>query len=405
MAIKSVVCSKCLKSIPSNELDIHLSSDCVTSHLDSSLSPCCWCNSLVLNRIKNTHENHCKKNPKVIEAKLIQEKSRERDTTKCIGCKGIITNKNLKSHYTKCKRYKQAIIIENNRKAEYAIRKATTQTINLDNATPCAFDDAHRLAANIRKGSLESRLATAKELLTKHNGNYRKAFYDIDSLKIEVDKKQSLIVEKKKPVKDKEVLPSQTFFNKEAYQLAIRSMSTGEAWRLSQNEDEARLFLEAHSVNFALLNLDAPAYTLEAPVEPPVKPERVLETDSVPVRGEKVEISTIGRDSADQAIFRNAVSSNYNHCCAITGDSIAVEACHIQTHSDHYDNCVDNGIMLGVGLHRLFDAGIMIINPDSMTVSFMQDCFYKKHLEGAPVKQGKIPINKDKLKAKNLCID
>lgn len=122
-------------------------------------------------------------------------------------------------------------------------------------------------------------------------------------------------------------------------------------------------------------------------------------------KGYKIDIQTTGRDTANQAAFRKAVSTNFDHCCAITGDCIAVEACHIQTHSDHYDNCVDNGIMLGVGLHRFFDAGIMIINPDSMTVSFMQDCFYKKHLEGAPVRQGKIPINKDKLKAKNLCID
>lgn len=199
--------------------------------------------------------------------------------------------------------------------------------------------------------------------------------------------------------------PTSTFFNKEAYQIAIRSMSTGEAWKLAHNEDLSEAFLEAHRANYALLDSAIPSYKVEAPVEPPAKPESVLEAYSVPVRGEKIEISTIGRDSAAQAAFRKAVSANYNHCCAITGDSITVEACHIQTHSDHYDNCVDNGIMLSVGLHRLFDTGIMVIDPDSMTVHFMQDCFYKKHLEGAPVRQGKIPINKNKLKAKNLYID
>lgn len=130
---------------------------------------------------------------------------------------------------------------------------------------------------------------------------------------------------------------------------------------------------------------------VRAPVAPPVKPER----------GEKVEINTVGRDSQDQAKFRKAVSENYSHQCALTGDSVAVEACHIETHKDFYDNSIDNGIMLAVGLHRLFDKGFMVINPDDMTVHFTIDCFYKKHLEGAVVRQGKVAICKDKLKAKN----
>ncbi|MFQ3395299.1 hypothetical protein P9477_17760 [Enterobacter mori] len=193
------------------------------------------------------------------------------------------------------------------------------------------------------------------------------------------------------------------FFSKEVYQIAIRSMSNGEAWKLAHNENDAQAFLTAHRANYALLDRAVPAYMVEAPVEPPVKPERVLEPVSIPVRGEKVEISTIARDPAAQAAFRKAVTRNYNHCCAITGDTIAIEAAHIQTHSDHYDNSLDNSILLSVGLHRLFDAGIMVIDAELMTIHFKQDCFYKKHLEGAPVRQGKVAINKEKLKAKNLC--
>lgn len=130
--------------------------------------------------------------------------------------------------------------------------------------------------------------------------------------------------------------------------------------------------------------------------------ELISKPRSLILKSFKKDIHTIGRDSQDQAIFRKAVSENYNYCCAITGDSIAVEACHIQTHTDHYDNSTDNGIMLSVGLHRLFDAGVMIICPETMTITFTQDCFYKKHLEGASVRQGKIPINKEKLSVKNL---
>lgn len=283
-----------------------------------------------------------------------------------------------------------------------AIKRAKAHNQALE-VTPFYLDDAHRLAANIRKGSLETRLAKAKELLDKHNGNYRKAFYDIDSLKIEAITKPKTIIEEKKPAKAKEITPPQAYFNKEVYQIAIRSMSNAEAWKLAHNENDAQAFLTAHRANYALLDRAVPAYTIEAPVEPPVKPERVLEPVSIPVRGEKVEISTIARDPAAQAAFRKAVTRNYNHCCAITGDTIAIEAAHIQTHSDHYDNSLDNGILLCVGLHRLFDAGIMVIDAELMTIHFKQDCFYKKHLEGAPVRQGRVAINKEKLKAKNLC--
>ena len=62
---------------------------------------------------------------------------------------------------------------------------------------------------------------------------------------------------------------------------------------------------------------------------------------------------------------------------------------------------LDNGVLLSVGLHRLFDAGIMIICPETMTISFTRNCFYKKYLDGALVKQGRIPISKKKLSEKN----
>lgn len=144
---------------------------------------------------------------------------------------------------------------------------------------------------------------------------------------------------------------------------------------------------------------------VELPVTSPITPH-ISETITHPVivnnvRGEKIEINTIGRDSTDQAMFRKAVSANYSHRCSLTGDIVAIEAAHIQTHSNFYDNSVENGIMLAVGLHRLFDKGIMIIDPDTLTVHFTIDCFYKKHLEGEKVTEGRIKISREKLIAKN----
>ncbi|HBZ3553115.1 TPA: HNH endonuclease, partial [Klebsiella pneumoniae] len=129
--------------------------------------------------------------------------------------------------------------------------------------------------------------------------------------------------------------------------------------------------------------------------------ELIKELHLSSVKGVKKAIHTVGRDSQEQAAFRKAVSMNYNHRCAITGDEVAVEACHIQTHANYFDNSLDNGVLLSVGLHRLFDAGIMIICPETMTISFTRNCFYKKYLDGALVKQGRIPISKKKLSEKN----
>lgn len=129
--------------------------------------------------------------------------------------------------------------------------------------------------------------------------------------------------------------------------------------------------------------------------------EALLDPIIYPQRGYKIDIHTIGRDTAEQAAFRKAVSANFSNQCALTGDTVAVEAAHIQTHSDHYDNCIDNGIFLSVGLHRLFDAGIMVIDAETLKVHFTKDCFYKQHLEGVEIRQGIIPINKDKLRSKN----
>lgn len=184
------------------------------------------------------------------------------------------------------------------------------------------------------------------------------------------------------------------YYNVDAYQLAIRTMTTGEAYTLAKDETRSLALIEEHKKNVETSVIAPEIRTAD---------KSFLKTSVTVtnIRGEKVEISTTGRDSADQSAFRKAISLNYSHCCAITGDTIAIEAAHIQTHSDHYDNSIDNGIMLSVGLHRLFDKGIMIINPERMTVHFTQDCFYKKYLEGAPVKSGKTPINKDKLTAKN----
>ncbi|HHQ6721966.1 TPA: HNH endonuclease [Serratia fonticola] len=199
--------------------------------------------------------------------------------------------------------------------------------------------------------------------------------------------------ELKTALREQLAVDERPYYNVEAYQIAIRTMTIGEAYKLAKDDTRSLELIEAnkHPEQVHVIEKDTNVFQ-----------ETVTSTIGVTsIRGEKVEVNTWGRDTADQSVFRKAVSLNYGHRCVLTGDTIAIEAAHIQTHNDHYDNSIDNGIMLSVGLHRLFDKGIMIINPESMTVHFTQDCFYKKHLEGAIVKPGKIAINKDKLRAKN----
>ncbi|OAT19515.1 hypothetical protein M979_1407 [Buttiauxella noackiae ATCC 51607] len=58
----------------------------------------------------------------------------------------------------------------------------------------------------------------------------------------------------------------------------------------------------------------------------------------------------------DQEKFRKAVMSNWGGKCAITGSSLAVEACHIISHADKGLPSVENGIALAADFHKLFDS-------------------------------------------------
>ncbi len=73
-----------------------------------------------------------------------------------------------------------------------------------------------------------------------------------------------------------------------------------------------------------------------------------------------------------QAKFRMSVLEAYKYSCAITQCAVvpALEAAHILPVRDHGDDTVNNGILFRADLHRLFDAGLMAIDPDSLKVRF-----------------------------------
>lgn len=71
----------------------------------------------------------------------------------------------------------------------------------------------------------------------------------------------------------------------------------------------------------------------------------------------------------DQANFREDIISVYKRSCALTGCDV-IEACHA-IHIDPYNgsnSVVQNGILLRADVHRLFDCGLITIEPDSFKV-------------------------------------
>ena len=71
----------------------------------------------------------------------------------------------------------------------------------------------------------------------------------------------------------------------------------------------------------------------------------------------------------EQAKFRKEVMSNWGGKCAITGSSMAVEACHIIRHADRGLPNVENGIALAADFHKLFDSDNMSFKDNRIILS------------------------------------
>ncbi|HEJ6940873.1 HNH endonuclease [Serratia sp. CMO1] len=118
----------------------------------------------------------------------------------------------------------------------------------------------------------------------------------------------------------------------------------------------------------------------------PVKPKR---------EGKKAEITT----RPNQIEFTETVRLNCFNRCVISGVRIRqrTEATHLVEHCkdgiDHYTN----GLLMRVDLHRLFDAGLLAINPETLTVHFDAGVLADDHdlmqFEGKCIAGTQRPIN------------
>lgn len=79
----------------------------------------------------------------------------------------------------------------------------------------------------------------------------------------------------------------------------------------------------------------------------------------------KTRKSLINRRDGQQK-FRKIIMKKYNNLCSITGETSKeiLEAAHIQPYISEESNHPQNGILLRVDIHRLFDLGLIAVNTD-----------------------------------------
>lgn len=81
------------------------------------------------------------------------------------------------------------------------------------------------------------------------------------------------------------------------------------------------------------------------------------------------------RAREDQSPFRHELMRAYEGRCTVTGCAVgkALEAAHIIPYTGPESQLVNNGVLLRADVHRLFDAGLMWIDPDDLTIQIHHD--------------------------------
>lgn len=101
-------------------------------------------------------------------------------------------------------------------------------------------------------------------------------------------------------------------------------------------------------------------------LEPPRAAKELSPLAQVREPGERYGDPILVKPRLGQASFRVLVTDAYKRRCAITGESTlaALEAAHIVPYAKDGAHEVKNGLLLRADFHRLFDIGLVSINPD-----------------------------------------
>lgn len=83
-----------------------------------------------------------------------------------------------------------------------------------------------------------------------------------------------------------------------------------------------------------------------------------------------------------QSEFRGKILKAYNNKCCISGETCPelLEASHLQSYLTQYSNHIQNGILLRVDLHRLYDSGLLFIDSNYVVhiSSILESTTYKQ---------------------------
>ncbi|TSD40504.1 HNH endonuclease [Rhodococcus sp. KBS0724] len=115
----------------------------------------------------------------------------------------------------------------------------------------------------------------------------------------------------------------------------------------------------------------------------------------VKIPGGRRDSRTKARNGQNE--FRKALLQKYGLHCAVTGPcpAEALQAAHLRPFAEHETHSVGEGMLLRSDIHQLFDAGLIAINPVTMTVAvaptLTQYTDYMK-LEGAKVGLNSIDV-------------
>ena len=95
-----------------------------------------------------------------------------------------------------------------------------------------------------------------------------------------------------------------------------------------------------------------------------VRNERSVAESSTP-EGERFGREFLTRSRLGQGSFRTLVIDAYQRKCAVTGESTlpVLEAAHIQAYANEGTHQVSNGLLLRSDFHKLFDAGLVTVDP------------------------------------------
>lgn len=114
--------------------------------------------------------------------------------------------------------------------------------------------------------------------------------------------------------------------------------------------------IDVHALGELLRTISATVPAQEAPSE------------DLPIDGGRRQAQVLTR--INQGNFRTGLLRMYGLSCAVTGPcpAEALEAAHLLPYSLHESHNVAEGLLLRTDIHRLFDAGHIAINPDTLSV-------------------------------------